>query len=95
MKTPRFKPGDRVKVLKAYPPGHIRTPFYVRGLVGEVERVCGSFANPEELALMRSGLPPRPLYRVRFRQKDVWPDYAGSANDVLEVEIFEHWLDAA
>ena len=95
MPANRFKPGDRVRVLKAYPPGHIRTPYYIRGCVGEVERVCGAFANPEELALMRSGLPPRPLYRVRFRQKDVWPDYAGSARDVVEVEIFEHWLDAA
>ena len=95
MPASKFKPGDRVKVLKAFPPGHIRTPYYIRGCVGEVERICGAFANPEELALMRSGQPARTLYRVRFRQKEVWPDYAGSANDVLEVEIFEHWLDAA
>lgn len=91
----RFKPGDRVRVLKAYPPGHIRTPYYIRGCVGSIERVCGAFPNPEELALMRPGLPAQPLYRVRFSQKDVWPDYAGSAADVVEVEIFQHWLDPA
>ena len=95
MPEPRFKPGERVKVLRAYPPGHIRTPYYIRGCTGEIERVCGAFPNPEELALMRSGQPPRPLYRVRFRQKDVWPDYAGNPRDVLEVEIFEHWLERA
>ncbi|MGQ0655299.1 MAG: SH3-like domain-containing protein [Betaproteobacteria bacterium] len=91
----RYKPGQRVKVLKAYPPGHIRTPHYIRGCTGEVERICGAFPNPEELAQMRDGLPAQPLYRVRFRQKDVWPDYAGADADVLEIEIYQHWLEPA
>ena len=91
----KFQPGDRVKVLKAYPLGHVRTPFYIRGRTGTIERICGAFPNPEELAQMRDGLPPLPLYRVRFLQKDVWPDYRGSAQDVLEVEIFQHWLQPA
>ena len=95
MAEARFKPGERVKVLKAFPPGHIRTPYYIRGHVGEIERVCGAFPNPEELAQMRSGTPAQPLYRVRFRQKDVWPDYSGNPADVLEVEIFQHWLEKA
>jgi nitrile hydratase subunit beta len=93
--APRFKIGERVKVMKAYPLGHIRTPYYIRGCTGEVERLCGMFANPEELAQMRSGEPKQPLYRVRFRQKDVWPDYRGPESDVVEVEIYQHWLDAA
>jgi hypothetical protein len=76
-------------------PGHIRTPFYARGLVGVVERACGPFANPEELAYGRPGLPTRPLYRVRFRQSDVWPDYDGPPGDCVEVEIYEHWLEPA
>ena len=90
-----FKTGDRVTVRKAYPLGHIRTPFYIRGLSGTIERICGAFPNPEELAQMRDGLPALPLYRVRFFQKDVWPDYAGAANDTIDIEIFQHWLDAA
>jgi hypothetical protein len=90
---PRFKPGDRVRVRKAYPLGHIRTPYYIRGQSGEIERYCGAFGNPEELAQQRSGEPKQPLYRVRFRQRDVWPEYKGSADDVLEVEIFQHWLE--
>ena len=95
MVEPKFKPGERVKVLKAYPLGHVRTPFYIRGCTGTVERICGAFPNPEELAQMRDGLPERPLYRVRFRQKEVWPGYKGSDADVVEIEIFQHWLEAA
>ena len=89
----RYKVGEKVRVMKAYPLGHIRTPYYIRGHAGTVERICGAFPNPEELAQMRDGLPPRPLYRVRFLQKEVWPDYQGRADDVVEVEIFEHWLE--
>ncbi len=83
----RYKVGEKVRVMKAYPPGHIRTPFYIRGRTGTVERICGAFPNPEELAQMRDGLPPQPLYRIKFRQHDVWPDYQGSPHDVLEIEI--------
>jgi len=91
----RFRPGERVRVRQAAPPGHLRTPWYIRGHEGEVERVCGFYANPEELAFNRHGLPKRALYRVRFPQMAVWPDYDGPARDTLEVEIYEHWLEEA
>lgn len=91
--APRFAVGDRVRVRATYPLGHIRTPFYVRGRSGVIERLCGVFGNPEELAQMRSGEPRQPLYRVRFLQRDLWPDYAGSPDDVVEVEIYQHWLE--
>jgi len=89
----QFRPGDAVRVLDAHPLGHVRTPFYIRGKTGTVERLCGAFPNPEELAQMRDGLPAQPLYRVRFRQADVWPDYRGGPGDVVEVEIYQHWLE--
>ena len=91
----RFRSGDAVTVRAMYPIGHIRTPYYIRGKQGVVERICGEFANPEELAFGRDGLPKRPLYRVRFRQRDVWPDYGGRGEDTVDVEIFEHWLEPA
>ncbi len=91
--TARFSPGDRAAVRRSSSPGHVRTPHYVRGHVGVIERVCGPFANPEELAYGRDGLPPRPLYRVRFLQADLWPGYQGSAADSVEVEVYEHWLE--
>jgi nitrile hydratase len=89
----RFAAGDRVRVRRAFPPGHVRTPYYLRGCAGVVERVCGAYPNPEELAYGRDGLPPEPLYRVRFRQKDIWPEYSGGANDTLDVEVYQHWLE--
>jgi nitrile hydratase len=91
----RFKPGEAVRVREAYPPGHIRTPWYIRGKAGQIERICGSFANPEELAFGRNGLPAQPLYRVRFAQREVWPDYTGPAADTVDIEIYEHWLEPA
>ena len=92
--APRFRMGDRVTVREAYPIGHVRTPYYIRGKHGVIERLCGAFPNPEELAYARSGQPAQPLYRVRFLQRDVWPDYAGKPLDVVEVEIYQHWLEA-
>lgn len=91
--APQFTAGDHVAVRRAFPPGHVRTPFYIRGKGGIVERLCGTYGNPEELAYARSGLPKQPLYRVRFLQRDVWPAYRGNSNDTVDVEIFQHWLE--
>jgi nitrile hydratase subunit beta len=91
----RFKAGDRVTVARRFPPGHRRTPYYIRGKTGVIERICGAFPNPEELAYGFDGEPKKVLYRVRFRQRDVWPDYRGAGHDIIEMEIYEHWLAAA
>jgi nitrile hydratase len=91
----RFKVGERVAVKASYPPGHRRTPHYIRGKRGVIERVCGTIANPEELAYGFDGEPKRVLYRVRFRQHELWPDYSGPERDALELEIYEHWLEPA
>jgi nitrile hydratase subunit beta len=89
----RYGAGDRVRVRDWDAPGHLRTPWYVRGHFGIIERCCGTFRNPEELAFGRSGLPAQPLYRVRFMQADLWPDYRGSDSDTLDAEIYQHWLE--
>jgi Nitrile hydratase beta subunit, C-terminal len=91
----RYRVGDRVSVKRSFPPGHRRTPYYIRGKTGVIERICGAFPNPEELAYGFDGEPKKVLYRVRFAQKDVWPRYAGPARDIIEMEIFEHWLTPA
>ena len=93
--TARFREGDRVQVRNADPPGHVRTPHYIRGHTGVIERLCGAYRNPEELAYARSGLPAQPLYRVRFLQREVWPAYEGAASDTVDVEIYQHWLEPA
>ena len=91
----RFEVGDRVVVKSAFPPGHRRTPYYIRGKTGVIERVCGAFPNPEELAYGFDGEPKKVLYRVRFPQQHVWNDYKGPERDIIEMEIYEHWLEPA
>ena len=90
--APAFAAGARVHVRKVDSQGHIRTPHYIRGKTGVVERFVGFFKNPEELAYGRNGEPLRALYRVRFVQSQVWPDYDGGPGDTLDIDIYEHWL---
>ena len=91
----RFATGERVRIVERDEPRHNRTPSYVRGRVGEVIRLCGAWGQPEGLAYGSDGKPDLMLYRVRLRQGDLWPGYDGTAEDLLEVEVFEHWLEPA
>jgi nitrile hydratase len=88
-----FSAGDRVRIKDSHPPGHRRTPYYARGKTGVVERYCGNFKNPEELAYGFDGTPERELYRVRIIQRELWPEYEGSDSDTLDLEIYDHWLE--
>ncbi|WP_425090997.1 SH3-like domain-containing protein [Tropicimonas sp. S265A] len=83
---------DRVRVKTWMPPGHIRTPAYLRGKTGWIERRLPAFPNPELLAYHRPA-PEIPLLRVRFTMAEVWGPGAENPDDVLEAEIFAHWLD--
>ena len=94
MQTDTFAPGTRVRVRAMMPPGHVRTPRYLRGKTGEVERVLGPFGNPEQLAYGLES-PKLPLYRVRFTMSEVWGESAETPGDSLDVEIFAHWLEEA
>ena len=85
---------DRVRVKTLMPPGHIRTPHYLRGKTGVVERELGVFGNPEELAYNRHG-DARALFRVRFKMDEVWGAEAENPNDTLDAEIYAHWLEPA
>jgi nitrile hydratase subunit beta len=93
--TQMFHSGDRIRVRAEEKPGHVRTPGYVKGKTGQVASVLGEFRNPETLAYGDSGLPERPLYKVAFLQTDLWEEYAGSPDDTLHVDIYEHWLEPA
>lgn len=93
--APQHTIGDRVRVRRAFPPGHFRTPAYVRGRTGVIVTVIGTFPDPEELAYGRDGMPGRTLYRVRFNQTDLWTDYTGSRADTLDIDLYDHWLDQA
>lgn len=90
-----IQPGDHVRVREmATHDLHIRTPVYLRGKPGVVERDLGTFKNPEVNAYY--GQPDmRQLLRVRFRLSDLWDTGDGPSHDTLDAEIFAHWLDKA
>lgn len=93
MNEPRFSPGDAVSVRADHPPGHVRTPYFIRGHAGVVQSVLGAFENPEELAYGRHDGDVQTLYRVSFVQSDIWPRYDGPPADTLVIDIYEHWLE--
>ena len=87
--------GDRVRIVNLGKPGHVRTPLYVRDKVGVIDHCCGNFENPENRAYGRVGCERIPLYRVRLKQRELWPDYEGAEEDTLVLEIYHHWLQPA
>lgn len=85
---------QKVRVKPLMPPGHVRTPAYLRGKIGFIERSLGRFPNPEDLAY---GLPAvaKKLHRVRFTMAEVWGEDVENPDDTLDAEIYEHWLEPA
>ena len=90
----KYKPGDQVRIRVGVPPTHFRTPEYVQGKQGEIETSWGAYPNPEGLAYGGDGLPPQPLYLVKFAQTDLWTNYKGAAKDALLLDIYENWLES-
>jgi nitrile hydratase subunit beta len=89
-----FQPGETVRVMTRSPIGHYRVPIYLRGKAGVVQRVL----NPMQLDNEREGYgqnggDKRHYYRVAFSMKELWADYAGPAHDMLNIEVFENWLE--
>jgi nitrile hydratase subunit beta len=88
-----FHVGQKVRVSARGHAGHHRTPGYIKGKVGTVERDHGRFTNPETRAYGSDGLPAQSLYLIGFDQAAVWPHHAG--RDRIFVDVFEHWLEEA
>lgn len=94
MSAPKFATGQRVRIADRTPPVHHRVPSYAKGRLGVIERVCGLHGEPEKF-IRGDGKPPQRIYRVRIEQTDLWDGYDGGESDKLDIEIFEHWLEAA
>jgi hypothetical protein len=91
---PMFKAGDSVKVMMRYPVGHYRVPTFVRGKRGTVETLIKTAGiNNEEEGFGRNAGLKGYYYRVAIPMTELWPDYIGSAQDGLRIEIFETWLE--
>lgn len=78
----RFAVGDRVRVLSSVAPGHTRCPAYLRGTVGVVTRVDGTFSLPDVEAHSEQRVSEA-TYCVRFSGQepgswvnvDLWDSY--------------------
>ena len=88
-----YEAGQPVRVATREHRGHHRAPSYLKGKPGRVERLHGSFTNPETRAYGADGLPLEPLYLVSFAQRDLWPEYP-SKKDRVYVDVYDHWLEA-
>jgi len=91
----RFSSGDLVKVLALKKEGHVRIPHYIRQQIGQIERYCGTYLNPEDLAVGNTSGKAVDLYRVAFAQTALWPEDDLPAQDRLVIEIYDHWLAPA
>ena len=88
-----YRVGQRVRVAERSHEGHHRTPAYIKGKTGRVERVHASFTNPETRAYGSNGLPEQALYLVVFAYDDVWRVGSPHRSDRIYVDVFEHWLE--
>lgn len=91
----RFANGDCVKVLALGTAGHVRIPHYVRNQVGHIAGYCGTYLNPEDLAVGDTSGRAVDLYRVAFSQRQLWPDEVIPKHDMLVIEVYDHWLAPA
>jgi nitrile hydratase subunit beta len=89
----RYRVGEPVKVAARAHGGHHRTPSYIKGKAGRIERVHAAFRNPETRAYGGDGLPEMPLYLVSFARSDLWPSVPAREGHRVYVDVFEHWLE--
>jgi nitrile hydratase beta subunit len=89
----KFKAGDRVRTKNINPLTHTRLPRYVRGHVGDIERVIGCHVFPDSNAL-GSGENPQWLYTVRFEGRELWGGDADPSVTV-SVDAWEPYLEPA
>jgi nitrile hydratase subunit beta len=90
---PAFKAGDKVRAKNINPRSHTRLPRYVRGHVGEIERVIGCHVFPDSNA-QGLGENPQWLYTVRFDGRELW-GADGDPSSKVSVDAWEPYLERA
>ena len=92
---PKFKVGDKVRIKNLPDIFYTRCQMYTRGAPATVVEVVyespaaedESWDNTENVEW---------FYSLVFKQKDLWPEYPDAfANDTLETELSERWLEPA
>lgn len=86
----RFAVGDIVRVRDIEPTGHTRVPGYLRGHVGSVTHLLGSFNLPDVEAHSTDRVMEA-TYSVRFSGQELWGTDDG-AN--VNVGLWDSYLEA-
>ncbi len=89
---PAFAVGDRVRTREAGHAGHTRLPRYARGKPGVIQATYGNQILPDASASGRE--EAEPLYVVRILVADLWPESAGSRDEVC-LDLWESYLERA
>lgn len=89
----RFKVDDQVRVRDMPYMFYTRTQMFTRGVVGTIASLTYKDLIPEEEAFNVDGKLEQ-FYIVRFRQKDLWPEYPFD-NDTSQTECPDRWLEPA
>ncbi|GAA4678431.1 nitrile hydratase subunit beta [Pseudonocardia yuanmonensis] len=84
--APAFAVGDRVRAREG-----ARSPGYVHGRVGTVDRIQPAHVLPDTHAVF-AGENPQHVYTVRFPAHELWGAGADDAAAVT-VELFESYLE--
>jgi hypothetical protein len=91
----KFKVGDRVRIRDLPDIFYTRCQMYTRGATGTVTAVVYESPAAEDEAWDNTDKPEW-FYSVKFMQKELWPEYSDTyANDSVETEFSERWLEKA
>lgn len=90
----KFTAGQRVRVRELPAMFYTRTPEYCRGAEGIIAEATYETPAPEDETWDFEDAKPEWMYIVRFTQSELWDTYTGPANDTLQTEIPERWLEA-
>ena len=89
---PLFVVGSSVRVRNLRPSGHTRCPTYVRGRLGTVVRLDGSWSVPDVEAYADDRQYEQ-VYCVRFAADELWANTTPST--FVHVDLWERYLEAA
>lgn len=89
----KFKVGDKVRVKNLPDIFYSRSQIYTRGAEATINELVYE-SPPAEDESWDNTDNPEWFYSLIFRQKDLWPEYPDAyANDTLETELSERWLE--
>jgi nitrile hydratase len=89
----RFEVGDRVSVRNEHPEGHTRSPRYVRGKTGVIQRCHGHEVFPDLISEYLAD-QPQVVYSVQFEGNEIWGPSAEPAT-IVSIDLWDSYLDPA